>query len=143
MAFNGEKLQQLLDTEEIRSLVQVYCHHVWQRNGEAVADLFVEDGVFNNPDYVLTGRAALKKHYDNLGKPGQPGPYPYIHNHVVNLDGGRASGYCYLDLKNLQNDGRILATGGYYKDEYVKSEGRWRFSSRSYTRLISDRLPAA
>jgi len=57
-------------------------------------------------------------------------PRPYIHNHVIELKGnGRASGRCYVEVRNAADNMNLLGTG-YYNDEYVKVGDEWRFQSR-------------
>ena len=74
------------------------------------------------------GRADLLKTY----KEGLSSltPRPYIHNQVIELQGnGRASGRCYVELRDASNQMSWLGTG-FYNDEYVKSGDEWKFKSR-------------
>ncbi|MBW2233403.1 MAG: nuclear transport factor 2 family protein [Deltaproteobacteria bacterium] len=45
------------------------------------------------------------------------------------LDGDRATGTCYVDLKAVV-DGIMMVGWGYYEDEYVRVDGRWRIQTR-------------
>ena len=43
---------------------------------------------------------------------------------------GRASGRCYVEVRNAADNMNLLGTG-YYNDEYVKVGDEWKFQSRS------------
>jgi hypothetical protein len=99
---------------------------------DGIVNLFAEEGVFtivgNNRETTNKGRVELQKTY----KAGLASltPRPYIHNHVIELTGnGRASGRCYVELRDASNNLSWLGTG-YYHDEYVKVGDTWKFQSR-------------
>ena len=136
-------VQRLLDLEAIRDLPRRYCHHIWQRDAEGVASLYAEDAELPaRPGRPLTrGREEILKFFQ--GVVSQPtGPYPFIHNHVIQLQGDRATGTCYLDLRSFQ-DGRATLGAGYYNDEYVKVGGEWKFRSRRIHQILRGSLTEA
>lgn len=138
MAKSIEQLvTELADREGIRELPQRYCDCVWQGDVEGIVNLFAEDGSFtilgHNSESNSTGRANLLKMYkDGLANLT---PRPYIHNHVIELKGGgKASGRCYVELRDASNDMAWIGTG-YYNDEYVKQGDNWKFQSRRFKAL--------
>ncbi len=123
---------ELADREAIRELPQRYCDCVWRGDVDGLVELFADDGSFtivaNGKEHTNQGLAALQKTY----KAGLATltPRPYIHNHVIELtDGGRASGRCYVELRDASNNLSWLGTG-FYNDEYVKVGDTWKFQSR-------------
>ena len=123
---------ELADRDAIRELPQRYCDCVWQGDVDGIVNLFAEDGVFTivgrKNENTARGRAELLKSY----KEGLASltPRPYIHNHVVELKAsGRASGRCYVELRDASNKMGWLGTG-FYNDEYVKVGDQWKFQSR-------------
>lgn len=123
---------ELADREAIRELPQRYCDCVWRGDIDGLVSLFADDGLFTivtgDKEHTHQGRAALEKTY----KAGLATltPRPYIHNHVIELGGaGRASGRCYVELRDASNDLSWLGTG-FYNDEYVKVGDTWKFQSR-------------
>ena len=59
-----ERLQEVIDREEIRTLPVRYCDRVWQKDPDGYAKLFTEDGWFATNDPKLPraeGRANLSK----------------------------------------------------------------------------------
>jgi hypothetical protein len=126
-------VNELADREAIRALPQRYCDGVWRGDAAGVVDLFAEDGSFTvsggGRDRSVRGRDELLKTYGS--DLASIKPRPYIHNHVIELKGnGRASGRCYVEVRNAADNMKLLGTG-YYNDEYVKVGDDWRFQSRS------------
>lgn len=121
-------LREMIDREAIRDLVRRYAHHVWQGQPRECAALFSEDAEMDTGDRPpIRGRAALQATYEEMlvGAALRP----FVHNHVIELDGDRATGICYLDLRGTIG-GRSVAGTGHYEDEYVRAGGLWRFRSR-------------
>jgi hypothetical protein len=123
---------ELADREAIRELPQRYCDCVWRGDVDGLVSLFADDGTFtivaNDKEHINKGWAALQKTY----KAGLATltPRPYIHNHVIELtDSDRATGRCYVELRDASNDLSWLGTG-FYDDEYVKVGDAWKFQSR-------------
>lgn len=129
-----ERLQEVIDREEIRTLPVRYCHCVWQKDLDGYANLFTEDGSFGTNDPTLPraqGRAALRAMIG--GQLDVSKPRPFIHNHVVELLGpDRAKGTCYVEVRLLREGKKWLLTG-WYNDEYAKVGGEWKFKSRQIT----------
>jgi SnoaL-like domain len=127
-----QTVTELADRDAIRELPQRYCDCVWRGDVDGIVNLFAEDGEFTiigpKRENKNKGRAELLKSY----KEGFASltPRPYIHNHVVELKGGgRASGRCYVELRDASNNMGWLGTG-FYNDEYVKVGDEWKFQAR-------------
>jgi ketosteroid isomerase-like protein len=122
-------IRRLADLEAIRDLARRYAHCVWQRDVKGAIDLFTDDGVMDTGDRpAIRGRAALLEAYQAMV--GGAELHPFVHNHVVELEGDRATGTCYLDLRATL-EGRSMIGSGWYDDEYARVEGGWRFRSRT------------
>jgi hypothetical protein len=89
--------------------------------------LFAEDGVMDTGSGApIVGRSALLEAYKGMLTGDLQ---PFVHNHVVELDGDRATGRCYLDLRATR-DGVSMMGSGYYEDVYVRRADGWKFRSR-------------
>ncbi len=127
-----QTITELADRDQIRELPQRYCDCVWRGDVEGLVKLFADNGGFTivtkDGETTKKGHAELLKTYkaalDAIT------PRPYIHNHVIDLKGGnKASGRCYVELRDATNKLSWLGTG-YYNDEYVKVGDDWKFASR-------------
>ena len=131
---------ELADREAIRELPVRYCDYVWRTDVEGIVDLFTEDASFSisaqDSENTTTGRANLLKMYKEAL--ASVTPRPYIHNHVIELKGGgRASGRCYVELRDASNNMNWIGTG-FYHDDYAKVGEQWKFQSRKFKALRLD-----
>ena len=129
----GEAVRALADKEAIRDLARHYAHHVWQLEVGPLVDLFADDGEMDpSLEPPIRGREALRRAFQRLVDDNQADLQPFVHNHVIDLDGDRASGTAYVDLRSVR-DGRSMLGSGYYEDQYIRQGETWKFQSRSLT----------
>ena len=125
-------VRELADREAIRDLACRYAHLVWQGRGREMAELFSEDGSMDTGlEDPIHGRSALAAAFERLVDP-ETDLQPFVHNHVIDLAGDRATGTAYIDLRSVQ-DARSMIGSGFYEDEYVRTAAGWRFASRRLT----------
>lgn len=124
-------IRALADREAIRELVCRYANCVWQKDAAGVADLFAPNGVMDMGDRPpVQGRQALHDEYQRTLP--HVDLQPFVHNHVIELDGDRATGTCTLDLRAAVG-GNSMIGAGFYRDVYVRVEGAWKFEARKLT----------
>ena len=125
-------VKELADKEAIRDLARRYAHLVWQQRTRELAELFAEDGWMDTSlEDPIRGRTALAEAFERLVG-GDADFQPFVHNHVIDLAGDRATGTVYVDLRSTQ-DGRSMIGSGYYEDEYVRTAEGWKLHSRRLT----------
>ncbi len=134
-------LAELADREAIRELPRLYCHYLWTRDPHSMANLFTEDATIciqGMEDYAISGRDKLAKVFQRVN--ARYSSLPFIHNHIIELEGpGRANGYAY---EILESEGSKYLAAGYYRDEYRKVDGRWKFHYRKIHMATDfDRVP--
>jgi hypothetical protein len=95
------------------------------------AELFVENGRFEIPEVaiVVEGRAALSEFAAGLQRT-VPGLHHVMSNFVIDIDGDRARGKCELNEFMLRPEAIYNNYHGWYEDDYVRVDGRWRFEVR-------------
>lgn len=121
-------LQRLLDLEAIRDLARRYAHCVWQKDADGAIALFTDDAVMDTGDRPpIVGRAALLQSYADMFAISEF--RPFVHNHVIEIDGDRAEGTCYLDLRSVI-EGKAMTGHGFYKDRYLRVGTGWKFTYR-------------
>ncbi len=125
-------VRELSDLEAIRDLARRYAHCVWQKDAPGCAALFTEDCEMDPGmgGRVIKGREAMVKVYTPTFERGDL--QPFVHNHVIELDGDSATGTVYLDLRATM-DGKAMIGSGHYDDRYLRTPEGWRFVSRKLT----------
>ena len=123
-----EQIQRLADLEAIRDLARRYAHCVWQRDAAGCIALFTRDAVMDTGDRPpIVGHEDMLASYEAIFAGTELNPM--VHNHVIELDGDRATGHCYLDLRAVTPDAPMKGHG-FYVDEYVRTPEGWKFASR-------------
>ena len=134
-------VREMADREAIRDLACRYAHCVWQKDAVGATELFTEDGVMDPGDRPPhEGRETMLEIYRQMLEESEL--RPFVHNHVIELAGDRATGTCYLDLHDTI-DGRSMTGLGHYEDQYVRIEGQWKFRSRKLNMCQLTGAPAA
>ncbi|MCP4035928.1 MAG: nuclear transport factor 2 family protein [bacterium] len=124
-------LRNLADLESIRDLARRYAHCVWQKDADGAIDLFTDDAVMDMGDRpAIKGREALLETYRETFAANVF--LPFVHNHVIEIDGDQAEGTVYLDLRSV-DDGKPMTGHGYYKDRYRRVGDGWKFTYRLLT----------
>ena len=122
-----ERVRAIEDREAIRELTARYCQFAVAGDAEDVVSLFTEDGVLDFGEIVEQGRERLVALYRESFQAVRP--IPTVHNHMVELDGDRATGYCSLELRMVEN-GEAVTAAGHYEDVFERVEGSWKFARR-------------
>lgn len=131
------KLGEALDREAIRELAGRYCHAVVAGGGMPLVDLFTDDGcmqgdaipALGRPASETRGREALIRVYGEFTTRLQL--RPFIHNHVIELDGEQARGICSVEIRAVE-DGIAYDIAGHYHDRYRREGGVWKFLHRHF-----------
>jgi uncharacterized protein (TIGR02246 family) len=123
---------QQADERAIRNLVARYCHAIAERDDEAWAATWSEDGEWRVLGATVRGREAVLAHYRKLVAPVR-WVVQVAHDGIVELEGDTAVGR-WLILEWLQwQDGRAGQNVGRYRDSYVRgADGQWRFAERRF-----------
>jgi ketosteroid isomerase-like protein len=124
-----QRIRALEDKDSIRELTARYCWAVSRNDLDGIVELFCEDGTFSMNDRSFVGRDGIRKGY-GAGMP-DPSPKPFIQNHVIELDGDRATGKCAVEIRAVQN-GEAYTAAGHYEDEYRRVDDEWKFASRRF-----------
>lgn len=118
------------DERAIRALVARYCHAIAERDDEAWAATWAEDGEWALFGATLRGRGAILDHYRKLVAPLR-WVMQVSHDGIVEVQGDTATGR-WLILEYLQwSGGAGGQTVGRYRDRYARgADGAWRFARR-------------
>ncbi|MDF1817064.1 MAG: nuclear transport factor 2 family protein [Immundisolibacteraceae bacterium] len=130
-----QKVQRLLDIEEVKNLIATYARGADRQNDpEIMAPLFSEDAVWECEGFGrYQGRAAIAA---GLAETGQRDITWTLHYMIsptvqINDDATTGNGHYYLwELANMRGEsGNIEAcwAGGTYDVELIKRDDRWFF----------------
>jgi hypothetical protein len=130
------RLDRLESIEAIRILRMRYHKHINDLEWERVAELYTEDGIVQL-DYVARweGRSRIAEGFTTIPK-RTPFVKQFIHGHQVDLDGERATGCAYVEVRDARG-GQSLMIAGKYDEEYVRLDGRWFISRTMFTSYFS------
>jgi uncharacterized protein (TIGR02246 family) len=122
----------LRDERAIRNLVARYCHAIGERDDEAWAATWAEDGEWRVLGAVVRGRQAVLEHYRKLVT-NVAWVVQFAHDGLVEVDGDGAVGRWQI-VEHLQwQGGQGGQNVGRYRDRYVRcSDGAWRFALREF-----------
>tara|TARA_B100000676_G_scaffold311044_1_gene379545 strand:+ start:1088 stop:1630 length:543 start_codon:yes stop_codon:yes gene_type:complete len=127
------KIQEIIDKDAIRELVNLYCRAADRHDNELMRTLYHEDA-FDDHGSFFKGKAM--EFIDML--PEIQKPMGILHHNVtthnIKLNGAYAEGETYIIAFHqvLSDSGNYdVLIGGRYFDEYEKRDDIWKFSSRA------------
>jgi hypothetical protein len=133
-----ERIRAIEDRDAIRELTNRYCQLAVAGKAEEIVALFTRDGIMQSGDIQERGHPRLLELYRASFKDLRP--IPFVQNHVVTLDGDRATGYCSLELRTVEN-GEAFTAAGHYDDDFAREDGVWKFAHRRL--VFYHRVPLA
>ena len=126
-------LDELLDKQALRELVNAYCNAADRHDHEKMRALYHEDAIDEHGHFA---KGPAMDFIDKL--PQIQAPMQILHHNVttvnLKLDGDRAEGEVYLiafHKVRVDSDSYDVLIGGRYFDKYEKRKGVWKFSHRS------------
>lgn len=126
--------------EDLSALYSFYCD---TRQYQCLANLFCEDGIFDETAVGATRISCGPTEIFNQITDFQDQLGPCIHicsNHLISsICGSSASGTCHVLAEgtiSLDSRSNTFKVGGIYYDEYRKDAGQWLFKSRVLKLLI-------
>ncbi len=146
----ARRVQVLEDIEAIRKLKAAYCDCCdggWAPKGPshmgAVADLFVEDGVWDGRPLAprAEGRAAIAQMMIDYRV--VPFIAHLVTNPVIEVNGDEATGRWHLVLPNSTPDSDPMLSFGTYDEQYVRTGQGWKFRSLRFTMAGSAPMSAS
>jgi uncharacterized protein (TIGR02246 family) len=139
---SSARLQQLLDKEEIRTLLLEYGRHLDNRDFAAYSKLFAQDGEWVGGFGSVAGPANIQAFMEkNMGTgPNRAKSYHLLSNFAITVNGDTATAWSRWAFVVPGTQGAVIAQAGRYDDTLVREDGRWRFKRRVAS---SDTAPPA
>jgi hypothetical protein len=134
-------VRELKDRVDILEAMYAYCRHADQLNGDAMADLFVEDSVSNffagRPENDLRGSRALRAFLNGALGVTASGSHHIANAELIFETPDRVTMHCYMySWQRFQGHPSTADCHrwGRYENQFVRTDDGWRISR---LRLIS------
>ena len=128
-----EKLQRLLDREEIRDLVNRFSAYEDRRMWDEAAECFTEDGVFDETAVDgprSEGREQIRTFFKEQVGAAMTFLAHYATGHVITEQSDdEAKGFFNCFFEGGLHDGTIVKVHGYLDDTYARVDGKWLFKT--------------
>ena len=123
------RVRRLEDIEAIRTLRNQYHACINDGRYADIAALFTSDAVVEL-GYLARyeGIASIDAGFRGMGERERFFIKQFIHGHIVEVDGDRATGTSYLEARYGRHGVSYLVSGR-YDDVYVRQDGRWLFQA--------------
>ena len=134
MKSENEALQQLIDKEAVRELIQLYSRGVDRKDPELLRDLYTAEATDTHGD-TYDGDAQGYVDFLEQAFPFMRYSGHHICNELISIDGDKGEGEIYAVAWHVipnGNDGWVedLMTVRYIDNYQRCDDGRWRFSKR-------------
>jgi ketosteroid isomerase-like protein len=125
----------LEDRVDIRDLVERYGHAITRRDWDAVAECYAEDATFYELPPVevrMAGRDEIVSRTREILEKTKC-MVMMMHGSVIDLKDGKVKvGTLLHEFGRTLDDSADIILYGFYDDEVVKQDGRWRFQNRVF-----------
>ena len=124
-----EMVQELWDREKIKELTYNYGLAIEAQDADRLVSLFTENAAVDFSSLsrgVIQGHEAMKEFYAATWPLNVK---PFFTNHMIHIDGDRASGWCSLENRGTRGTDSMIGAGRLH-DEYEKIDGEWKFTAR-------------
>ena len=130
----SQKIQELLDREQIREAFNRYAFGVDSSDAEAVLSVFDDPCTLiaqqpGKPPRRYEGRAAVERFFNKAVNNDMKLLRHRITDHLIKVDGDHADARLYWDEIREQN-GQLILGGGIYFDKLRRVGDGWKFTER-------------
>jgi hypothetical protein len=127
---DADRLQRLVDREELKELRARYCYCVDEQDWEPFFDLFVPDPTLDFGGMgVYEGRDGLERFAAEFVEAQLEGSAHLLSNPILDIEGDEATGRWYVESPLTFADGSGAWRQGWYRDEYRRVDGAWKIDS--------------
>ena len=130
----GRSAVTIADEHALLRLATRYAQAVDRRDADALASLFVEDGLIERPGASWQGREQLRGIVARLNTL-YASTFHTVRNQTTAIDGLHAEGETYCVAMHILNstDGNRtrMDMGIRYQDGFVRQDGNWLFAKRA------------
>jgi ketosteroid isomerase-like protein len=127
-----DKLQIMLDKQELHELVLTYCRAIDRQDFALVRTLYHDDAIDDHGDMFKGGPDAYVAWLPTIMRLWDATVHS-LSNCLFKVDGDKAGGELYAVAYHRTHppDAKEIVVGGRYLDRYEKRAGAWKFIHRS------------
>lgn len=135
-----DDIQKLLIERECERLINQYCFFVDFGEASRIAELFTEDGWWENDSIRMVGQDGIRREFAKRQDVTRRTSRHLCTNVLIDVvDGDRATGVCYLiNYRHDSPTGEAEMPApsdapkfvGEYRDTFVRTPDGWRFATR-------------
>lgn len=135
MLTREEKIQNLLDRQDILDCINRYTRALDRHDDELLASVFHTDAIDNHGEWI-GGRDEFVQWANYVCHNHLNAHMHHVTSHTCELDGDTANTETYVLYIHRYKDGKVVQmAGGRYVDRFEKRDGEWKIAMR---RLIMD-----
>lgn len=127
-----EKIQKVIDIEEIKTLMSKYCHGIDKKDEATFMSIWADDGVYELPRGQTSGIEGIRQLVHKVWRE-VPKCHHHITNPLIDIQGDHANARTDVIYYRQTDDGLLQLLSGMYSFEYVKRSGEWKTKHLKFT----------
>ncbi len=131
-----QKIQWVIDLEEIKTLMAKYCHGIDKKDAQTFLSIWSDDADYLLPRGEGHGIDGIRLLVEKVWRE-VPQCHHHITNPVVEIDGATATAKADVIYFRLTSDGRHQLLSGVYAFDFVRREGEWKIRKLDFAGFVS------
>lgn len=131
-----DKLQRLLDIEDIKTLMAKYCHGIDRKDEPTFMSIWAEDGDYLLPRGEGHGTDGIRQLVQKVWRE-VPQCHHHITNPVIEVDGDKAAAKTDVTYFRLTADGIHQLLSGGYAFSFARTGTGWKVRSLKFESFVS------
>lgn len=120
-----QKLQQLVDKEEIRALMSSYCHGIDKKDEALFMSIWADDGVYELPRGQTAGIEGVRQLVQKVWRE-VPKCHHHITNPLIDVKGDTAEARTDVTYYRQTADGVLQLLSGMYAFAFARTPAGWK-----------------
>lgn len=131
-----DKIQWVIDIEEIKMLMSKYCHGIDRHDEETFMSIWADDAVYSLPRGEGKGIEGVRELVRTVWEQ-VPQCHHHITNPVIEIDGDTATAETDVTYYRLTSDGIHQLLSGGYDFEFTHTGDEWRIRRMEFSGFVS------
>ncbi|MFI9412425.1 nuclear transport factor 2 family protein [Nocardia gamkensis] len=132
-----QKIQWVVDVEQIKILMAKYCHGIDQKDEQTFMSIWSDDADYLLPRGEGHGTNGIRELVRKVWRE-VPQCHHHITNPVIDIQGETATAATDVFYFRLTADNTRVLLSGTYAFEFVNREGQWQTRSLKFASFVAD-----